>query len=386
MHSYLPLKLYLQGKCGSKHNITKNVDLSKAFEDASCEEKIEKLIHNNPILSAVIKNHLQSYDPRSPTQDFERTPIVIASKINEENDTNISRPNSVDDCDSPLFVTSTKDKITQAVMPKNLCEGFFDLTLDDTMKNSDVPLGSSTASNDSIEKNMSNESVEKPTQLLETNFDYVETDIDKYHVGSEDQYDVGSIKYRQKFKVLDNDPRSPSTGIERTPIVVAKTEEVICEENVEDMSDDKLIKALQNTNSELRMAAAEQNREGLLIYEDEAQVTAPNNIDETPKKSKSASNSGSRTPLSCMKNKTDPIHMRSKSANQLFDPKVTNLGKAKMAKRVSQIPRLKSLAASSKSSISLKNLTNSAGVAGDCENTPPTSHRDCWDLNKSIVL
>ncbi|CAH2050277.1 unnamed protein product, partial [Iphiclides podalirius] len=68
----------LQSKNGLKHNITKNVDLRKTFESGQAEEK---LIHNNPILSAVIKNHLQSYDPRSPTQEFERierTPIVVA--------------------------------------------------------------------------------------------------------------------------------------------------------------------------------------------------------------------------------------------------------------------------------------------------------------------
>lgn len=252
------------------------------------------------------------------------------------------------------------------------------------MKNADLPLGSSTASDDSIKKDIS---AEKPTHLLETNFDYEEMDITQHQSTNEDQLsNIADREYQQNFKILDSDPRSPSTGIERTPIVVAKTEEKINQENVEEMSDDTLIRVLQNTNAELRLTAVEQNSDGLLIYEDEA--TVANNVLDTPKKSKYVSN-GSRTPLSCMKNKTD--HMRSKSANPLCDPKGANLGSSKTAKRVSHIPRLKSLtkqslAAAVNSSISLKNLASAAVVSGDCENTPPHTHRDCWDVDKSIVL
>lgn len=364
------------------------MDLRKTFESAT----EEKLIHNNPILSAVIKNHLQSYDPRSPTQDFERTPIVISSKdelLREKKlmlhqCENLASPQLKtehdENCDS---CTEANELSPELIMPKNLCEGFYDMSLNESIKESSGPLGSSTASNDVIESNMSNDEEEKPKTLLETNFEYVESD-DKF----EDSHESPCSKSEEKneeipvFEILDIDPRSPSIGIERTPIVLAKTEEDSGEDNVEEMSDDSLIKVLQNTNVELRqIKPTNKNTEGLLIYEDET-----TNINDTPKKSKSTSNSGSRTPLSCMKNK-DAGHTRSKSANTLYDPKKGS----KIPKRVSHIPRLKSLSKQPNiiptgSSISLKNISKSSSIGGDCENTPPHSHRDRWDKDSSIVL
>ncbi|XP_028156255.1 uncharacterized protein LOC114349866 [Ostrinia furnacalis] len=384
----------LQGKGGSKHNITKNVDLRKTFENAKGDEK---LIHNNPILSAVIKNHLQSYDPRSPSQDFERTPIVIASKIDEaasdqhmlrnKNEINCGSPCLRDDSDiNDYSIDATRSP--DLVVPKNLCDGFFDMTLNETIKETEEPLGSSTASNDAIQENIS-PGAERPTQLLETNFDYVETDSDKFedseeNVMKKEEYSIDNLKGIPQFEILDDDPRSPSVGIERTPIVVSKTNlEESAEENVEEMSDDTLIKVLQSTNAELRQNIAkpeDKNSEGLMIYEDES-------LNDTPKKSKSTSNSGCRTPLSCMKNKTETGHTRSKSANTLYDPKNQKL----VTKRASHIPRLKSLSKQTKllttgSTVSLKNISRASVISGDCENTPPHSHRDRWDKDSSIVL
>ncbi|XP_045527500.1 uncharacterized protein LOC123716048 [Pieris brassicae] len=381
----------LQNKPGSKHHITKNMDLRKALENDKSERK---LIHNNPILSAVIKNHLQSFDPRSPTQEFNRTPIVITSKTSEAR---VEQTFDVNYCGSPTLDNTTLDssniQISPAcpeLVPKNLYNEFYDLSLSDSLNNEE-PLGSSTASNEVLENNISHGSP-KLTQLLETNFDCNENGIIK--ISEMDETD-GITKKNETlfsllnpeisnvpiFKLLNDDPRSPSFGIDRTPIVVSKHEEPCIEENVEEMSNELLIKVLENSNSEIKhIINAENNSEGIPIYED-----IGNNSNDTPKKSKSASNDGSRTPLSCMKNKPEPSHGRSKSANTLFDPKAKK-GLSQIRKHVSHIPRLKSLTKpnglSLGSSISLKNST----MNGDCENTPPHSHRDKWDKESSIVL
>lgn len=394
----LSLEFLFQGKTGGKHNITKNMDLRKTFEEGKGDEK---LIHNNPILSAVIKNHLQSYDPRSPTQDFERTPIIIASKVDQlPNNKNNMRIQNENNYGSPCLQNEENEDIYDScaeanespdmVVPKNLCNGFFDMTLNDTIKDTDEPLGSSTASNEAIENNISNESSGKPTGFLETNFDYVEANIEEYkdsedNIQNTDDPDITeNINCVLQYEILDDDPRSPSVGIERTPIVVAKTD--VAQSNVEEMSDDTLIKVLQKTNSELRHAAAKSldNPEGPLIYVDE-------DLNDTPKKTKSSNSSGPRTPLSCMKNKTEGGHIRSKSANTVQDPNAQKAMLSKVARRASHIPRLKSLTKPmvlnpTASSISLKNLTKASAISGDCENTPPHSHRDRWDKDSSIVL
>lgn len=371
------------------------MDLRKTFEEGKGDEK---LIQNNPILSAVIKNHLQSYDPRSPTQEFERTPIIISSKIDEiPNNKNNLRIQNENNYGSPCLRSEATDDIYDScveaqenpdmVVPKNLCNGFFDMTLNDTIKETDEPLGSSTASNEAIESNISNESSEKLPQFLETNFDYVESKFEEFKDSEDNIHNSDCLDKTENcishYEILDDDPRSPSMGIERTPIVVTKTDAT--QNNVEEMSDDILIKVLQTTNSELRQAAAKSldNPEGPLIYEDE-------DLHDTPKKSKSSNSSESRTPLSCMKNKTEG-HIRSKSANIVQDPNGPKAMLSTVARRASHIPRLKSLTKPpmlnpTASSISLKNLTKTSAVSGDCENTPPHSHRDRWDKDSSIVL
>lgn len=378
-----------------KHNITKNADLRKTFENSKGEEK---LIHNNPILSAVIKNHLQSYDPRSPTQEFERTPIIIASKIedfandrmlHEQNKNNYGSPClRKDDCDENYDSCAEAQESSDIIVPKNLCNGFFDISLNETLNDTDEPLGSSTASNEAIENNISNGKDTKATQLLETSFDYVDTEqfINNKEEALVDE-PKSDLEHIPMYKILNEDPRSPTAEIDRTPIVVAKCED-INEDNVEEMSDDTLIKVLQTANSGLRQSvrSCDGVEGGLLIYEDESE-----DVLETPKKSKSGSNSGSRTPLSCMKNK-EATHTRSKSANTVQDPKTRAVLPTKTVQRVSQIPRLKCLTKSSKFStngdtVSLKNaITKLTALGGDCENTPPHSHRDRWDKDNSIVL
>lgn len=353
---------------------------------------------------------MQSYDPRSPTQDFERTPIIISSKIDDS--TSDKRKLLTEaDCGSPSLrndssvvddCSAEATERTDVVVPKNLCDGFYDMCLNDTFKESTEPLGSSTASNEAIEVDMSkgqqvsNEPDIKPTTLLETNFDYVECENDKFEDSEEniennndDDQSKNLINQIPLFKILDLDPRSPSVGIERTPIVVVKVEESNSEENVEEMSDDTLIRVLQNKNNELRqnvIKTQDRNSEGLLIYEDDT-----NNINDTPKKSKSIGHGGARTPLSCMKNKTDAGHARSKSVNTLYDPKNPPVISSKVPKRVSHIPRLKSLSKQVKtipagSSISLKSIAKTSALGDDCENTPPQSRRDRWDKDNSIVL
>lgn len=136
-----------------------------------------------------------------------------------------------------------------------------------------------------------------------------------------------SVSYIPKFKILPEDPRSPTNGIERTPIVVAKIQEESTDDNVEDMSDDTLIKVLQHNNEELIHSMTKpqgKKSDEILIYEDEG-----SSLNDTPKKCRSANSNGSRTPLSCMKNKADAVHSRSKSANTLYDPKSQHNGAKK---------------------------------------------------------
>ncbi|CAK1601917.1 unnamed protein product [Parnassius mnemosyne] len=381
----------LQNKNGSKHNITKNVDLRKTFESGQADEK---LIHNNPILSAVIKNHLQSYDPRSPTQEFERTPIIIPS--HDKNgiiDKNNLRLQTEDTYASPCLKNDFHDSLNTSedviklspdlIVAKNLCDRFYDISLNETVREIEEPLGSSTISNNAIEENINTVNTEKPTKLLETNFDYTETE--KFEdseeiIQNEECFEKSDLTLKKipTYQILDDDPRSPSTGIERTPIVVTKTEEDASDGNVEEMSDDTLIKALQSTNAELYQTS--NSIDGILIYEDESVAN------DTPKIAKSVSINGSRTPLSCMKNKADTDHSRSKSAST-YEPKKEK-PPAKHLKHVSHIPRFKALSKQiiTGSSVSLKNISKTSVISGDCENTPPHSHRDRWDKDSSIVL
>lgn len=338
---------------------------------------------------------MQSYDPRSPTQEFERTPIVIPLNDEEIIDKKVLRIKNGDTYASPCLKNDVNDGFVvsenviklspDSTVAKNLCNDFYDMSLNETLKETDEPLGSSTTSNNCIENNLSLENKEQPAKLLETNFDYVEignVDIfeDSEEIFAETTEKSGfELKNLPLFDILNEDPRSPSLGIERTPIVVAKAEEIVKVGNVEEMSDDILIKVLQSTNNEQQNEVKESN--GLLIYEDEAIVT------DTPKKAKSVGSNSTRTPLSCMKNKGDATHTRSKSANN-YDPKKDLTLPIQHVKYVSHIPRLKSLSkqATMGSSISLKNISKTSAIGGDCENTPPHSHRDIWDKDSSIVL
>lgn len=294
-----------------------------------------------------------------------------------------------DDSDENYDSCAEAQESPDIIVPKNLCNGFLDMTLNEIFNDTDEPLGSSTASNEAIENNISNEKGTKATQLLETSFDYVDTEqfpIDKEEVlvQSQPKYD---LEHMPTYKILYEDPRSPSAEIERTPIVVTKCEETN-EDNVEEMSDDTLIKVLQTANSGVCRSARSCDgvEGGLLIYEDESE-----DVLETPKKSKPDTNSDSRTPLSCMRNK-EATHTRSKSANTVHDTKNQAVLPTKNVKKVSQIPRLKCLTKSSTltsngDTVSLKNsITKLTALGGDCENTPPHSHRDRWDQDNSIVL
>ncbi|XP_050666274.1 uncharacterized protein LOC126966328 [Leptidea sinapis] len=376
----------LQSKTGSKHNITKNADLRKTLETQNNDDK---LIHNNPILSAVIKNHLQSYDPRSPSQEFDRTPVIIASKLTRE----VRLGKIVDSSGSPNLQNDSIDNNNEdlsfkvspdIIIPKNLCTDFYDLSLDDSLKDTEKPLGSSTASNEAIENDISNDSC-SPKKLLQTNFDYVDNKDETFGICTpnvcEQGGNVDKLKNIPIFKILDTDPRSPSIGIDRTPIIVSK-EENNTENKVEEMSDDSLIKVLQDTF--VKSIHVDKIAEGEInIFKDDN--AAPSNT--TPLKSKS--DSGSRTPLSCMKNKTDSSHGRSKSISTLYDPNSRKTS-SRIPRRASHIPRLKSLSKPkytlNASSLSLKISKTAAMNGGDCENTPPHSHRDHWDKDNSIVL
>ncbi|GBP22044.1 hypothetical protein EVAR_18685_1 [Eumeta japonica] len=385
----------LQDKTGVKQNITKIMDLTKTLDEATINKEIdEEIINNNPILAAVIKNHLQSYDPRSPTQDFDRTPIIIASKIIENQKVlqDITENLDTQNQNGCQYTENLNDQhlSSEIVVPKNLCNGFFDMSLDDSAKDIHVSFNSSNISEDKRQPEKHTEIVlHNVSGLLETNFEYHEDteNVDEYEDSKEMQNENESTSKYQIVEILKNDPRSPSEGIERTPIVVTKTE-IAAAKNVEEMSDETLIGVLQNTNTKFRQTLIKPQKpnkdtESLLIYEDESE----NKTNEILRKPSSAHSTGSRTPLSCMKNKTGTSQIRSKSENTIngSGDKATA---SRIPKRISHIPRLTSLSKLQyrESNVSLKNASKILSVSGDCENTPPHSHRDCWDKEKSIVL
>ncbi|CAK1553937.1 unnamed protein product [Leptosia nina] len=261
-------------------------------------------------------------DPPCPTQEFELTPIIISSR--EEKCKGVQNI-LLGSCRSPNLPNIDIDSYTSPeIIPKNLCYHCNDMSLSDSLKEEE-PLGSSTASKEAIEKNISSNSL-TPTVLLETNFDFMENDkVKDLQLSALNP----ELRHAPVFKILDCDPRSPSVGLDRTPIVVHKKDELSTEDKAEQVP----IKHLQNDNSDVKTTNGDsKSSDGILIYEDDS-----NYLNVTPKSQN----------LQADLDQTDQMYSYWHLAL-----------------------------------VSLKN----AAIKGDCENTSPNSHRHNWDKEGSIVL
>ncbi|XP_069365082.1 uncharacterized protein [Maniola hyperantus] len=335
-----------------RYNITKNVDLRKIFENY---EEEEKHVPKQPLMSAFLKYSLNFgedtgkilheledntcgspclNDPRFPYKGINRNPTVVAkmedtlnarnveelsdyeliklmqNRYTERNKTNVSDKFSDVSIDSNNYYDSSveeEQKSQDLVLPKKLYyDKFTDLAPNDTLKGTDE---SSTVSN-------------------EVNFEKVETEKgnSKEYIREIETVDEciqisENVKNIPLFQIIKGDPRSPSIGIERTPVVVAEKKGTLDDENVEETSEDSLVKVLLHIITVNRPSNVPDS-EGFLIHEDES-----NSLNNTSKKSKSASSSRSRIPLLCKKNENK-------------NDGTKNKGKQK---EVSRIPRLESL-------------------------------------------
>lgn len=355
-------------------NITKNIDLTKTLNDESNKNKTP--LHN-PILSAIIRNNLQSFDPRSPTLEFERTPIVLNDKKEPRQ--------AVDEFSSPVCRRNGNYELLVDNLSsiKNVSCGIFNMSIDNSFKEcTEEPLDSSTVSLDATAENISR-TEKRLSGLLETNFDYIETEYDATVPNKSTKANVGGQ--------LDKDPRSPSIDIERTPIVISKeenTQEVPNECNrVESMSDEALLQMLHAVNKnnfrQMHQKINNTNSQGLLIYEDDCNQP---NTNITPKKKKQPGDTEARTPLSCMKNKASTQHTRSKSAN--MGEKKANVVGSKIPKLVSNIHSKNAhVKVDSRHNFGFKNSSvMSKHSVAKCENSKPIKRDDCWDHDSSIVL
>lgn len=129
-------------------------------------------------------NHLQpeiqqEFDPRSPTIEISRTPIIIKTPVVQIKNT--------DDIRRKLLKGNTIKKLTKST--------------EDLLS-----------------------AQRKQEGILETDLDYIETDIDLVYRHKTTKYikNTHPLNVETGFVLTLNDPRSPSCGINRTPIQVPK--------------------------------------------------------------------------------------------------------------------------------------------------------------------
>lgn len=400
--------------------ITKNVDLTKECFDKCNETPI------NPALRAL----MNQMDPRSPALDFQRTPLAFIIKnpqlILEHNEITSHFLNE-SDLQSNETLDDSNTGIITTLAPKNLCEDLGnlsvasdfiqDITNTETSTKADS-LDSETKcifedKNKSVDITSNNENNTPKLGLLETNLDYLETNLDtvrrrhKIIIKTKNNVDFESSnvaietapivpKADMKKDLSENDPRSPTVGIDRTPILVTenKTDNKILKSNKKANSQMKEVfknnvKLQQKKLSDEKFQEKDSIRkitDSLLIYED----VFPNIESPTlnPKKANVHSSEGARTPLACMIN-IDKSRPNSKhntpSSENIFDfnikiDKSTNV-KSKIPVRVSKGSPPLNLRSSDMKSMMARRV-----VALDSENTPPQPRKACWDTDNSVVL
>lgn len=375
----------------------------------------------NPSIRAL----MSQIDPRSPTLDFQRTPLAVLLK-NPELAAKYNALNSSTALDCSQI--SNVEETLPALCQRNLDSALADLSIA-PVQNEDVEPNLECASEIPLLLDSNNQTdlcVNRIPGLLETNLDYIETDLDtvkrkkkktlklisdpttpvqnEHEILSSEGNSLDSEemspkseetspkseeitpkseemcpqledsespvnKHILKIKDLsDKDPRSPSIGINRTPIVLV--------ENREDSSERAEIHAKMqqvfDNNMKLQQKWTEnkiQDPEFLLIYEDNLE-----NKISTPIK-KSSKNEACRTPLACM--------MNTQGQSRNTPVKTHTLPKK------SKIPvKVKSIDCFMDDHLNMnaQDFTKKSRLIDSIENTPPKAHHARWDQDKSVLL
>lgn len=304
-------------------------------------------------------------DPRSPTTEFTRTPIMTWNK-NSKSDTLL------------------QNKHTENVRKILLCSNAYKAALAQQTQNENISprlIETSTKIVKQAEKRKSY------VGLLETNLDFQETDLDNV---STTKHNENESKIRTPvtpsipiLKNIDADPRSPTTDFLRTPIQIVKkigeidinSDVVISDnENVTSVPDDELQEEIDVTDLEnLAKDNLTNDTECTNKIEDviENVSSDSNNVSDT----KNMTQFSTRKPLGDYDTNSTTISIaKTKKTNKL---KVND----KPTKRISKIPIYKSKLIQ--------------GKMLPCENTPPQNDfnvnnkgktKSEWDANKSIII
>lgn len=402
--------------------ITKNVDLTRECFDKCNETPI------NPALRAL----MNQMDPRSPALDFQRTPLAFIIKNPQlilEHNENTGHFLNESDLQSNETLDNSNSGIITALAPKNLCEDLGNISVSSDFIQEVIRSNTETSTeadsldseakcifedkNKSVEVISNNENSTPKLGLLETNLDYLETNLDtvrrrhKIIIKTKNAVKLESLNVPieaapiaqnpdMKKDLSENDPRSPSVGIDRTPILVT-----------ENKTDNKILKSNKKTNSQMKEVfknnvklqkkklldekfqekdSIRKITDSLLIYED----VFPNIESPTlnPKRVNLPSSDGARTPLACMINidKSRPNSKQNTPSNEnIFDfnikiDKLANV-KSKIPVRVSKGSPPLTLRSSD-----MKSMMARRTVPLDSENTPPQPRKACWDTDNSVVL
>ncbi|XP_077302494.1 protein msb1l isoform X2 [Arctopsyche grandis] len=362
--------------------ITKNVDLTK-----ECFEKYETDTIINPSIRAL----MNQIDPRSPTLDFQRTPLAVLiknpelmAKYNQIN-ADISLNNSNLFCNEEANISHQNNNIES-------CQRNLDDELSEHIdnENAEVPKASnpheSTPECSAIVEsdNIVGENDCRVPGLLETNLDYIETNLDTVKrkpksvaVEKGEQADIGDknaciLKIKNLSK---KDPRSPSVGINRTPIVLLDSDQ---ENKIQRDEVHSKMQEIFDHNMKLQQKRDMKTLESdfLLIYEDTI-----DNENSTPirKPALNPKNESSRTPLACMMN----VHQTNKLISDIPEEKNDNTKKSKIPIKIKSAQNIdihcKKLNPNLQK-ISKRNLINSI------ENTPPKPRQARWDQDNSVIL
>lgn len=275
-------------------------------------------------------------DPRSPTTDFARTPIVVTqkppSKLHNKN---------LDNARKQLVALTPAGKVLQQNHTPKLLES--------------SPLKPKTDTTTIKRKSL--------IGVLETNLDFKETDLDeviqkKLECVSLDEFNKSIGVYEE----IDSDPRSPTADLPRTPLqTLKKVGEIdLITEETEDVPKDDELTVVKNFDKKLTN----------LIYEDQE-------ADLVQKPAKTKEN-GCRTPLG----------VRNCNEQQLLPPTKV-VSKLRVSDRplkthvISKIPVF-------------KEKRGKSGALLQCENTPPRKmqqestnskgKKSQWDSDRTLVI
>lgn len=284
-------------------------------------------------------------DPRSPTMEFERTPIVVEAlpkKLHNKNLDNVRKQ---------LVALTPAGKILKNIetSPK----------IDSNKRKSMVG-------------------------VLETNLDFKETDLDEV---IQKKLECNSLEEFNKsigvYEEIDADPRSPTSDFVRTPLQILKkvgeitlndtnnTKENLSSEDDEEENDEKLLQIVPK--DELTVVRNFDKKLTNLIYEDKTD-------DLIQKPAKTKENNLCRTPLGVR----NCIEQNNGNGNNKIVSKL----------RVSDKP-LKTHVTSSR--IPVFKEKRGKGVLQQCENTPPRSmpestiankskKKSQWDADRTLVI